>query len=308
MKRRFFALLMLVMMLLTGGAGAESDSTGSPPEADAGQQNHVQIETGENEWLYRGNGLTVHIRRFQETVGKAKKKRTLEYCIADIHASAERPLGVIQSEEQGRQVAGYRLVSPKKLIEKTPSVFAMSDDLYGIRLQKYKYDGVVIRNGEILAQKTRDSGKRRPWPNLDTLAVYADGSMKAYVCDAFTAEEYLAQGAVHVFSFGPILISEGKINEAVLDPKYYPYNEPRAAIGMVEPYHYIAIVVRGRPEKQYAGVHLDWLAKKMQEYGCVEALNLDGGLTATMAFMGEIIICGGSKLRSQGSMISFGAY
>ena len=164
----------------------------------------------------------------------------------------------------------------------------------------------MIRNGEILARKTRDSSKKRAWPNLDTLAVYADGSMKTYLCDAYTPEEYLAQGAVHVFSFGPILISEGKINEQVLDPKYYPYNEPRVAIGMIEPYHYIAIVVRGRPEKNYVGVHLDWLAEKMLEYGCVEALNLDGGLTATMAFMGKIILSGGSKLRSQGSMICVG--
>ena len=48
------------------------------------------------------------------------------------------------------------------------------------------------------------------------------------------------------------------------------------------------------------------MAQKMKEYGCVEALNLDGGLTVTMAFMGEMILNGGSKLRSQGSMICFG--
>jgi len=78
------------------------------------------------------------------------------------------------------------------------------------------------------------------------------------------------------------------------------------AIGMAEPWHYIAVLVRGRPSSTYAGVHLDWLAEKMAEYGCTEALNLDGGLTATMAFMGKIILTGGGKLRSQGSLITFG--
>jgi len=43
-----------------------------------------------------------------------------------------------------------------------------------------------------------------------------------------------------------------------------------------------------------------------KEKGCVEALNLDGGLTATMMFNGKAIETGGSNLRSQGSMICFG--
>ena len=39
------------------------------------------------------------------------------------------------------------------------------------------------------------------------MAVYQDGSMKCFDCDALTAEEYLDQGAVHVFAFGPWLLS-----------------------------------------------------------------------------------------------------
>ena len=56
----------------------------------------------------------------------------------------------------------------------------------------------------------------------------------------------------------------------------------------------------------YAGVHLDWLAQLMKERGCVEALNLDGGQTATMFFNGKIIETGDTGLRSQGSLICFG--
>ena len=124
-----------------------------------------------------------------------------------------------------------------------------------------------------------------------------------------------ATGAEQVFSFGPILISEGVVNEEVLNPKYYPYNEPRVAMGMIEPWHYILVMVRGRPTAEYVGVHLDWMAEKMRELGCVEALNLDGGQTALMMFNGKIILSGQVKtvkkqkvpvLRSQGSLITFG--
>ncbi len=287
-------LAMLMAMSLLFSAAAEESEAQIVEDAEGGH------------WEYVSEQLTVKVDRFEETVKNGSRKRKREYCVAEIIASEASPLETVMTEASKKRVAGYKLVSPELLLEKSPAVFAVSDDLYGVRLKQYKFYGVVIRNGEILARKTRNSSKSRPWPNLDTLAVYPDGSMKTFICDAYTPEEYLEQGAVHVFSFGPILISEGEINPDVLNPKYYPYNEPRVALGMVEPWHYIVIIVRGRPTSAYAGVHLDWLAEKMKEYGCTEALNLDGGETATMAFMGKIIETGGAKLRSQGSLIEFG--
>ncbi len=297
MRIRRVLMLLLAVLLAQGAAFAGAEETAAAVTEDA--------ENGH--WEYVSETLTVKIDRFRETVGEKKKKRTLEYCVAEIFASEASPLGSVMTDATKKRPAGYRLVSPELLLEKYPAVFAVSDDMYGLRLQKYTYDGVVIRDGQIMARKTRNSSKKRPWPNLDTLAVYRDGSMKAYICDAYTPEQYLEMGAAHVLSFGPWLLSDGDINPDVLDPKYYPYNEPRAAIGMVEPFHYIVIAVRGRPKTQYTGVKLDWLAQKMQEYGCREAMNLDGGETVTMAFMGKIILTGGPKLRSQGSLIVFGA-
>ena len=313
--RRGLACVLILLLWGTAAAETPGSASGEAWQMDengfllSGPEDEYVLEDEENGlWQYARKDLAVTVRRFREEVpGKSKKKKRIrEYCVAEIHASETSPLGAVMSQPVGKHPAGYNLVSPELLLERHPCVFAMSDDLYGIRLKQYKYYGVVIRNGEILATKTRNSKKSRPWPNLDTLAVYRDGSMKAYICDAMTAEEYLEQGAVHVFAFGPWLISDGKINEKVLDPDYYPYNEPRVAIGMVEPWHYVAVMVRGRPTEKYAGAHLDWMAEKLAEYGCVEAFNLDGGLTATMTFMGKIILTGGGKLRSQGSLITFG--
>lgn len=301
-------LLALLAALLPAGAGL------GEKEGPEGQNNPAEEYILEDEdagiWQYAGEGLEIRITRYREDVTYKRQKRTREYYVAEILASPEQPLSVIQTQALKTKPAGYKLASPELLLEEHPAVFALSDDMYGLRIQKYDYQGVVIRNGEILTTKTRDSssGKyRRSWPNLDTLAVYGDGSMKTFVCDALTAEEYLEQGAVNVFAFGPILVSGGEVSENVMNAMDAGYNEPRAAIGMIEPWHYIAVMVRGRPTSRYAGVHLDWLADKMKELGCVEALNLDGGLTATMAFRGKIIGSGGEKLRSQGSMITFGA-
>lgn len=301
-------LLALLAALLPVGAGLGEE------EGPEGQDNPAEEYILEDEdagiWQYAGEGLEIRITRYREDVTYKRQKRTREYYVAEILASPEQPLSVIQTQALKTKPAGYKLASPELLLEEHPAVFALSDDMYGLRIQKYDYQGVVIRNGEILTTKTRDSssGKyRRSWPNLDTLAVYGDGSMKTFVCDALTAEEYLEQGAVNVFAFGPILVSGGEVSENVMNAMDAGYNEPRAAIGMIEPWHYIAVMVRGRPTSRYAGVHLDWLADKMKELGCVEALNLDGGLTATMAFRGKIIGSGGEKLRSQGSMITFGA-
>ena len=268
-------------------------------------------------WQYASKDLAVTVTRYQE---KTKKKKQQIYCVAEIWASETSPLGVIQSDPKeslkfkGVALPGIEQRIVTDLIEKHPSVLAVSDDMYGLRIMpvgkkktKYDYHGVVIRNGEIIATKTRNSQKRRPWPNMDTLAVYRDGSMKSYDCDALTAEEYLEKGAVQVFAFGPWLLSEGKENPNL--EKVNNYSEPRVAIGMIEPYHYILIVTAGRPTSKYQGYKLRWLAEKMKELGCTEALNLDGGDTVALAFNNKVILHGNmaaKKLRNLGSMIAFG--
>jgi len=269
-------------------------------------------------WQYASKTLAITIRRYREKV----KKRTNEYVVAEIRTREKNPMDAIMTEPGKYDHAGTRQDSPVKLLEKQPAVFAVSDDMYGLRIMpvgggktKYDYHGVVIRYGEVMATKTRKSpeeGKKdkRPWPNLDAMAVYADGSLKTYVSDAKTAEEYLEEGALHVFAFGPWLISEGEINPALLNEKYYPSSDSRIAMGMVEPRHYVIIAGTGRPDNKYTGVKLRFLAEKLQEYGCTEALNLDGGATLYMSFMGKMIIQGDlsnlKKTRNVGSLIVFG--
>ena len=272
------------------------------------------LEDAENGyWQYASRDLSVRITRFKE---QYNKKKIREYCVAEIYASAASPMQAILSAPKGKWPEGVNQVSPELLVEKHPCVFAMSDDFYGSRqmniLKKTsaRQPGIIIRNGEIRWEKTkaRDSKYARQRPCLDTLAVYDDGSMKVSLSDEMTAEEYLEKGATQVFAFGPWLISDGKINEkeAVEGCGYYEQMEPLTGLGMVEPYHYVAVVLKGRPKDKYAGAHLSWLADKLLEYGCTEALNLDGGGTAVMMFNGKVVVQGQENLRSMGGMIAFG--
>ena len=327
MKRtKRLILLALALLLLPGFSGAESgtvtekdgwhfDEKGFLAREDNPGEEYILEDEKNGVWQYASAVLAVKVTRFRE---KTKKNKKQEYCIAEIWCSPESPLGVIMTEPYARfgknLQPGKRQDEPEKLIAQHPSVLAVSDDMYGLRIlevskqkTKYDYHGVIIRNSEVIATKTRNSQKRRNWPNLDTMAVYQDGSMKTFDCDALTAEEYLEQGAVQVFAFGPWLLSEGQVHPNL--EKINNYSEPRVALGMIEPYHYILIATTGRPTSKYQGYKLAWLAEKMQEYGCTEALNLDGGDTVALAFNNKIILHGNMEaknLRNLGSMIAFG--
>ncbi|MBQ5985946.1 MAG: phosphodiester glycosidase family protein, partial [Clostridia bacterium] len=105
-----------------------------------------------------------------------------------------------------------------------------------------------------------------------------------------TETELKENGYRDVHSFGPWLIHEGKLNtESGLRSspfKLYTQN-PRAGIGMVEPGHLVVIVVDGRQDDRSVGLNLLEFAQLFQNENCVEAYNLDGGVSASMVFMGE---------------------
>ena len=118
------------------------------------------------------------------------------------------------------------------------------------------------------------------------MAQYPDGRLEVYECNEHSAEELLAMGAVNVFSFGPILIRDGEINDKVYH--YYKSIEPRHALGMIEPGHYLLLSVQGRM-KESKGTVLQRVAELMKEKGVTQALNLDGGNTMALVFRGRML-------------------
>jgi exopolysaccharide biosynthesis protein len=107
--------------------------------------------------------------------------------------------------------------------------------------------------------------------------------------NTISAEALIAKGAVQVFSFGPSLLEDGelKVSERS-EVAMARMSNPRTAIGIISPLHYIFIVSDGRTRTS-VGLSLYRLAAIFKEQGCQAAYNLDGGGSATMWFNDRVM-------------------
>ncbi len=101
----------------------------------------------------------------------------------------------------------------------------------------------------------------------------------------------------HIISGGPYLLKDGEIFIDTAEEKLNSISgrNPRTAIGYTKDNIMIMVTVDGRKEGS-SGVTLKELAKIMDELGCYEAINLDGGSSTTMLVDGKIF--SGSNLKS----------
>lgn len=157
------------------------------------------------------------------------------------------------------------------------AIFAINGDFYGFR-----DSGPVIRNG-VLYRSNKRSGSN------DVLAVYNDGSFVTMKEENVDAQNLLDSGVLQLFSFGPTLVDNGQISVSANQEVEQSMNSnPRTAIGMISPLHYVFVVSDGRTSES-AGLSLAQLAAVMHDAGCQCAYNLDGGGSSTMWFMGDVV-------------------
>ena len=117
-------------------------------------------------------------------------------------------------------------------------------------------------------------------------------------------------GVTDTYAFGPILVRDGEISSSLYDKTVVRYtdDEPRMAMGCIAPYHYIIVSAKGRTNDS-DGVTMSWLAERMKALGCENALNVDGGNTVALYFMGDVLnkIVNSTSYRDISSMIGFTA-
>ncbi|MFT3852142.1 MAG: phosphodiester glycosidase family protein [Ilumatobacteraceae bacterium] len=162
------------------------------------------------------------------------------------------------------------------------AIFAVNGDYYG-----YRDTGIVIRNGVLY----RDEGARTG------LAIYRDGTFEVYDETTTTGAALLAAGVWNTISFGPALLEDGQIvagiDDVEVDTNFGNHSiqgrQPRTAIGIVEPGHYVFVVVDGRSTGYSRGVTMTELAGILQQLGATVAYNLDGGGSSTMYFNGQLV-------------------
>lgn len=161
------------------------------------------------------------------------------------------------------------------LAQENGAVLAINGDFYGANSTGY-----VIKNGVLYRESTRGSAD---------LVLYADGSFGIAEEASVTAQQLLADGVQQLFAFGPVLVEDGQCAVSTgAEVSKAMTNNPRTAIGIVEPLHYIFVVSDGRTQ-QSTGLTLYQLAQVMQQAGCTTAYNLDGGGSSTMVFNGSVV-------------------
>lgn len=175
---------------------------------------------------------------------------------------------------------------PYKLARAENAVLYLTGDNI-IHAEKEK-KGILIRDGFVYSEADAS----------DTLAFYPDMSLRVFKQGTVTAKQLLEDGVINSYGmmYYPILVQDGKIDADIEKSVIFGRN-PRCAIGMVEPGHYVAIVTEGRKDDYKAGFLLSELAQLFINEGCTVAYNLDGGISASMVFMGEQLNThrGGSK-------------
>lgn len=245
----------------------------------------------EGEYIYSSEdeGLWIYISQTSKVIIQRKYDATqpLTWFEADLYGDLDAG-EMLRTVQNDPEKMGKVRVDATETAKKHSVVFAMNTDYYTYRVavNNNRHTGIVIRDGRILYDDpyTEKQVTNSMFPNLDMLAFMPDGSLKVYHSWEKTAQEFIDEGVQTVYSFGPYLLLDGKVSE-----RAYANNEnknPRCAIGMVEPGHYVAIMCEGRL-KRSAGVTISYLAKMMRAKGCQVAFNMDGGQTAVMVFMGK---------------------
>lgn len=94
----------------------------------------------------------------------------------------------------------------------------------------------------------------------------------------------------HIVSGGPYLVRGGEVYVDMTAQKLSSIGgrNPRTAIGYTKDNHLIMITADGR-EGSSIGLTLIELAQLMKEFGCVNAMNLDGGGSTVMYVQGQVV-------------------
>lgn len=133
--------------------------------------------------------------------------------------------------------------------------------------------GLAICGGTSLGTAMGAAGDKR-------LELRQDDRM--YVVDS---ADPVGEGTRDACEFGPAVIVDGK---NVAESSSWNTPHPRAVIGQSDRLETMMVVIEGRLTDSM-GCGIAPIAEKLLEYGCVQAMNLDGGSSAILYYKGAYI-------------------
>lgn len=192
---------------------------------------------------------------------------------------------------------------PSKATAPVTSMLKKAKGVVGINGDYFAYhnQGIVIRNQRQL--------RFRPNKGRDTLII--DGNADFTILQGTTEEMFEAfEGEViHAFCFGPGLVVDGEpltdLDKITLDCGKGRKTQ-RIAIGQLGPLEYLLLTCEGPENEGSVGFDLLQMAALCKELGCINAYNLDGGSSCTVALNGKKINATSSgKVRYVSDIIYF---
>lgn len=247
-----------------------SSGSGEPlPTAKAGSQYYSDVESvyvspRKDHWTYQSPALYVDIQK-----KTAKSPARLVYYVAEVRTTDP---SLLCSRYAGDDTSGKVKLLPEQIAVKNKAIFAVASDC----CTPIKQKGIIIRAGVLQADKMK----------ADTLALFPDGAVTVYTPRQITPSALISKGVKNTYSCGPTLIKNGVITATLAKHKLNP-RSARTGMGMIEPGHYVFIVVDGCDNNYSVGATLTEFAAMFKKLGCKLAYNLDGDQAASMCFMGQ---------------------
>lgn len=237
------------METVTGAAAAESD----PADAAA------------TDYTYKDENISINVEK--------QSRDGAVFYVADIRLSNASFFKTAFADNTfGKNITE----ATSEMAQENNAIFAINGDYCGFR-----DTGLTIRNGVLYRDTARSA------PDNQALTIDNTGNMKIITEGDSSGASLINDGITQSFSFGPVLVLDGKAVSSSGTRVSQGLN-PRTAIGQISPLHYIAIVVDGRSNESQ-GMTLDQLAQEFVERGATVAYNLDGGGSSTMWLNGKVI-------------------
>ncbi len=282
MMKRALALLFALLML-TSSALAE-DFTPIPWDAEVmpyapHEECYLPDNTG-----YHDDSLDIRIETF-------RRDDTTVMAVYVTVADASQIRTGIAGNWKTKKTAPV-----SKTLAKYGGVLGINGDYY-----TYHSQGIVVRNTERI--------RFNPIAGRETLIIDDKGDFTIIRPTTKEAFESFEGTVVHAFCFGPGLVVDG---EAITDLSKVTMDNgkgkktQRIAIGQTGPLSYLILTCEGPENPGSVGFDLLQMAALCKELGCINAYNLDGGSSSTVAMRGEKInAVSSNKVRSVSDIIFF---
>ncbi len=241
-----------------------------PPEGDFSVKFAGKFTDGEviqTDTSYQSANLNITLTKNKVYYGSHREV----YFVEDIYIRSIECLRTVFAQDTYGKAISEGVVSMSR---RTSAVAAINSDYYG-----YGNAGIVIRNGVLYRSEFE--------PGEEVLVIYRNGDMKVYREGELDVEQAMADGAWQSFSFGPSFLDEN--GDLRAEGYAEDIHNPRTIIGMIEPGHYLFIVIDGRQSGYSDGMTYPGCANLCKELGCAVAYNLDGGRTSQMTFRGALV-------------------